>query len=138
MNWKGCGRKLSLTELRYYSCICLRRLRKSMEHPSQDSLSPGRDLNLVPAKYEAAMLTTRPRSSVQFVSSWNWSLGGVLMTVYVCMIPYEHSFPNNLTRAIVSMRKLYAYFCSRTHTPVHIVDSVVCIYSITSFSDINT
>jgi hypothetical protein len=51
MNWKGCG-------------ICLEGLRKTTKNLSQDSRSPGRDLNPGPPEYEAGVLTTRPRRLV--------------------------------------------------------------------------
>jgi hypothetical protein len=44
--------------LRYYPCICLDGLRKTMENLSQYSWSPGRDLNPASPEYEAGVLTT--------------------------------------------------------------------------------
>jgi hypothetical protein len=65
MNGKGCGRKRSWPNLRYYPGICLEGLRKATKNFSQDSRSPGRDLNSGPPEYEAGMLTTRPRCTVR-------------------------------------------------------------------------
>jgi hypothetical protein len=64
MNRKGYGRKQSWHNLRYYPGICLEGLRKAMETLSQDSHSPGEDLNLGPPEYEANVLTTRLKYSV--------------------------------------------------------------------------
>jgi hypothetical protein len=64
MNWKGCGRKRTWPNLRYYPRMCLEGLRKTTKHLSQDSRSPGRDLNPGPPEYEAGVLTTRSRHSV--------------------------------------------------------------------------
>jgi hypothetical protein len=64
MNWREYGRKWSWPNLRYYPGICLEGLRKNTENISQDSQSPGRDLNLRPPKYEAGVLTTRLQCSV--------------------------------------------------------------------------
>jgi hypothetical protein len=52
MNWKGCGRKRSWPNLRYYPGICLEGLRKTTKNLSQDNRSPGRDLNPGPPEYE--------------------------------------------------------------------------------------
>jgi hypothetical protein len=54
--WK----KRSWPNLRYYSGICLEGLRKTTKNLSQDSRSPGRDLDPGPPEYEAGVLTTRP------------------------------------------------------------------------------
>jgi hypothetical protein len=51
--------------LRYYPNICLEGLRKTTKSLSQDSRSPGRDLNLGPPKYEAGVLTTQLQCSVE-------------------------------------------------------------------------
>jgi hypothetical protein len=59
MNWKGCGRKRSWLNLRYYPGICVEGLRKTMKNLSQDSRSPGRDLNPGHPEYEAGVLTIR-------------------------------------------------------------------------------
>jgi hypothetical protein len=62
----------SWRNLRYYPGVCLENLRKTMKNLSQDSRSPGQDLDPGPPKYEAGVLTTRPRRSgrtVQFVGS---------------------------------------------------------------------
>jgi hypothetical protein len=67
MNWKGCGRKRSWSNLRYYPRIWLDRTRKTIKNLSQDSRSPGRDLNPGPPEYEAGVLTTRSQCSVQQV-----------------------------------------------------------------------
>jgi hypothetical protein len=48
MNWKGCGRKRSWPNLRYFPSICLEGLRTTKNTVSQDSQSPGQDLNLGP------------------------------------------------------------------------------------------
>jgi hypothetical protein len=60
MNWKGCGRKQSWPNLRYYPSICLEGLRKTTKYLRQGSRSPGRDLNLGSPEYEAGVLTIRP------------------------------------------------------------------------------
>jgi hypothetical protein len=60
MNWKWYGRKRSWPNSRYYPGICLERLKKTMKTLSQDSRSPGRDLNPEPPEYEARVLTTLP------------------------------------------------------------------------------
>jgi hypothetical protein len=64
MNWKGCGRKRSWPNLRYYPGICLEGLTKTTKNLSQHSRSPGRDLNPGPPEYEAGVLTTRTLSLV--------------------------------------------------------------------------
>jgi hypothetical protein len=61
MNGKGCGRKLSWPIFRYYTSISgiyLEGLRKTKVNLSQDSRSPGRDLNPGPAEYKAGVLAT--------------------------------------------------------------------------------
>jgi hypothetical protein len=54
MNWKGFEWKRSWPNLRYYSGICLQGLSKTTKNLSQDSCSPGRDLNPGPPEYEVA------------------------------------------------------------------------------------
>jgi hypothetical protein len=53
LNWKGFGRKWSWPNLRSNPGICIEGLRKTTKNLSQDSWSPGRDLNTGPPKYEA-------------------------------------------------------------------------------------
>jgi hypothetical protein len=69
MNWKECGRKQSWLNFRYYRGICLDKLRKTT-NKCQDNRSQRRDLNRGPLKYEAGLLTSRPRRSV-CTPSWN-------------------------------------------------------------------
>jgi hypothetical protein len=64
MNWKGCGRKRSWPDVRYFPGICLEGVRKTTKYLSQDNRSLGRDLNLGPPEYEAGVLTTQPLRSV--------------------------------------------------------------------------
>jgi hypothetical protein len=64
MNWKGSGRKWSWPNLKYYPYNCLEGLRKTMKNLSQDSRSPGQDLNPGHPEYEAGVLTIQPRCSV--------------------------------------------------------------------------
>jgi hypothetical protein len=52
---EGSGRGLIL---RYYPGIRLEGLRKTTKKLSQDSQSPGRDLNLEPPEYKVGVLTT--------------------------------------------------------------------------------
>jgi hypothetical protein len=46
------------------SRICLEGLRKTTKNLSQDSRSPGRDLNPGPPEYKAGVLTTRAQHSI--------------------------------------------------------------------------
>jgi hypothetical protein len=64
MNWKGCGKKRSWPNLRYYPSICLEGLRKTTKNLSQDTRSPVRDLNPGPPEYEEGVLTTQLQRSV--------------------------------------------------------------------------
>jgi hypothetical protein len=64
MNWKGWGRKRSWLNLSYYPSIFLEGLRKTTKNFSQDTRSPGRDLNPGPPEFEAGVLTTQARRSV--------------------------------------------------------------------------
>jgi hypothetical protein len=61
---EGNGRGLIV---RYYPIICLEELRKAMKNLSQDSRSPGRDLNLGPPECEAGLLTTQSLRLVFFI-----------------------------------------------------------------------
>jgi hypothetical protein len=61
-DWKGCGRKRSWPNLKYYLGIGLEGLRKTTKNLSQHSRSPGRDLNPGPPEYEG-VLSTRLRNS---------------------------------------------------------------------------
>jgi hypothetical protein len=59
MNWEGCGRKRSRTNLRCHP-VCSEGLRKITKTLGQVILSPGLNLNPGPPEYEAGMSTTRP------------------------------------------------------------------------------
>jgi hypothetical protein len=61
---KSFGSKRSRPNLRRYSRIRLEGLRNTTKNISQDSWSPGRDLNPEPPEYEARVLATRPRRSI--------------------------------------------------------------------------
>jgi hypothetical protein len=52
MNWKGCGRKRSWPNLRYYTGICLEGLRKTTK------TCPSRNFNTGPPECEARVLNT--------------------------------------------------------------------------------
>jgi hypothetical protein len=56
---KGHGRKRSWPNLRYYLGICLEGLIKTTKNLSEDSWSPGRDLNPETPEYEAGALSDR-------------------------------------------------------------------------------
>jgi hypothetical protein len=58
-----------VAKFKNYSGICLEGLKKTMKNLSQDSRSPGQDLNPRPPKYEAGVLTTQPRRSVNLSST---------------------------------------------------------------------
>jgi hypothetical protein len=64
MNWKGCGRKRSWPNLRYYPGICLEGLRENTENLSDNRRSLGPEMNSGSPKYEAEVITIRPRRSV--------------------------------------------------------------------------
>jgi hypothetical protein len=57
MNGKGCGRKRSWPNIRYYPGIFLEGLRKTTKNLSQDIQALGRDLNLGPPEYEGLSLS---------------------------------------------------------------------------------
>jgi hypothetical protein len=59
VNWNGCGRRRSWPNLRYCVSIYLDGLMKTTNTFSQDSRSPGQDLNLGPLDYEARLLITQ-------------------------------------------------------------------------------
>jgi hypothetical protein len=59
--WKGCGRKWLSRNLKYYPSICLEGVRNTTKNLSQDSRSPGQDLNPETLEYEAGVLSTRQR-----------------------------------------------------------------------------
>jgi hypothetical protein len=64
MDWKGCGKKRSWSDFRYYPGIYLDGLRKTTKDLSQDSRSPGRDFKPGPAEYEVGVLIIRLHRSV--------------------------------------------------------------------------
>jgi hypothetical protein len=68
--WEGFGRKRSCPNLTYYPGICLKRMRKITKNLSQNSRSPGRDLNLGPPEYEAGVVRKRFKKSL--CRSWFW------------------------------------------------------------------
>jgi hypothetical protein len=57
MNFKGCGRRRSWPNLRYYPDICLEGLRKTTKL-SQNSRALARNMNLGPPECKAGVLTT--------------------------------------------------------------------------------
>jgi hypothetical protein len=67
MNWKGCGKKQSGPNLRYYPGICLEGLRKTTEDLSKYIWSLGQDFNPGPPEYEAGELTAQPQCSVVLI-----------------------------------------------------------------------
>jgi hypothetical protein len=84
MNWKWFGRKRSwpnfkvglLSQLSHWGT---EENSKTTKNFSQDSRSPGRDLNPEPPECEAGVLTTRPRRSVReseiYLKTWRkWPL----------------------------------------------------------------
>jgi hypothetical protein len=58
--------------IRCYPGIFLEGLRKTVKHLSQDSRSPGWNLNTGSPEYEAEVLTTRPLRSVILLKNWIW------------------------------------------------------------------
>jgi hypothetical protein len=70
MKWKGGKRRRSrslILSYAYYLNIFLEELRRTTKNLSEDSLSPGRDLNAGPPEYKAGVLSTRQRRSVSFI-----------------------------------------------------------------------
>jgi hypothetical protein len=58
INWKGCGRNLQCSNLRYDPTVSLQRPKKGMKDFSQYSRFPGRYLNLGFSRYETRLLLT--------------------------------------------------------------------------------
>jgi hypothetical protein len=67
MNWKGCERKRSWSNLRYFPGIFVEGPRKATQNLSQDSRSLGIDLNPGPPEYEAARPLNRPLFSSKLI-----------------------------------------------------------------------
>jgi hypothetical protein len=61
---EGCGRKRSWPNERSYPGICLEELRKTTKILSQNSRSPGRDLNSELSEYEQGVIAVRQECSV--------------------------------------------------------------------------
>jgi hypothetical protein len=78
--------KWSWPNLRYYPGICLEGLRKITNNISQDSLSPGRDLNLGPPKYEGVNHST---------TTFGNSLATVLNECFIELLSFQ--FPNPIS-----------------------------------------
>jgi hypothetical protein len=66
---KGYGGKQSWPKLRYYAGICLEGVKKTTENLSQDSWSPGQDMNPGPPAYEKEVITTQPQCLVLNLSN---------------------------------------------------------------------
>jgi hypothetical protein len=64
VNWEGCGRKLSWSNLKLHPRVFLKGLKKATKNLSQDSQTPGRDLKPGHPKHETGVLTTEPRRFV--------------------------------------------------------------------------
>jgi hypothetical protein len=77
MNWKGCERKLSWTNLRHYHDIFLEGIGKTTENPSWNSRCPGPYSNRRPPEYISEALPLRQH--LNGVNLWltirtiNWS-----------------------------------------------------------------
>jgi hypothetical protein len=56
MNWKGFGKKLPCSNLRYYPDIHMEGLRTTMKMLRQDSRSSGPDMNKGPPEYEGGVI----------------------------------------------------------------------------------
>jgi hypothetical protein len=63
MKWKGYGRKWTWPNLRYFPGVCMERMREITKNLSQDSRSPGEDLNPGPHKYEKGVVTVQTQCS---------------------------------------------------------------------------
>jgi hypothetical protein len=73
MNLKAYRRKRSWPNLRYYVRIWLEGLRTTKKHLSQDSQSPGRDMNPGPPEYEAtARCSLQPSSATVCSETIQW------------------------------------------------------------------
>jgi hypothetical protein len=64
MNWKGFVRNRLWPNFKGLSRYSSGRTDENHENLNQDSQSPGRDFNPAPAEYEAGVLTSGPRRSV--------------------------------------------------------------------------
>jgi hypothetical protein len=126
MNWKECGRKRSWPNFRHYRGICLDKLRKTT-NKCQDNRSPRRDLNRGPLKYEAGLLTTRPRRSV-CTPSWNsYTLSlcfpATLLdaAALLCVTVYSDDF--------LTCKKLSGHVCTPFLSDWHSVNAVLLTWN---------
>jgi hypothetical protein len=97
--------------IRYYLGICMKGLRETTKNLSQDSRSPGRDLNPKPPEYESGMLTTRP------LRCFIWTILYCLIAVVLIMTPC--GLPGDYQRFVGSsclhIQSRNADKCSRWH-----------------------
>jgi hypothetical protein len=66
MNWKKCGQKWSLTNVRYY----VWKDHKDHKYPQQAKPVSSKDLNPKTSDNESAELATRPRFSMEVDDKW--------------------------------------------------------------------
>lgn len=72
MNWKECGKKLSLTNVQYY----VWKDHKDHKYPHLAQQVSSKDLNPKTSVYESAELPTRPRFSMEVDDKWILKKGG--------------------------------------------------------------
>jgi hypothetical protein len=87
---------------RYYTEICLQGLRKTTKSLSQDSRSPGRDLNLRPP----GVLTNRSQSSVRHLFQKTECFNGIFHIVYNFITRRSH-FPEKKVPSKLQQRLYY-------------------------------
>jgi hypothetical protein len=70
MNWKGCGRKRSLPNVRYYPRICLEKLSEPRKMSVRTAGCSCRGLNRILLAYKTEVLASKPVFSVILGGVW--------------------------------------------------------------------
>jgi hypothetical protein len=124
INRKGCDRKWSWPNLRYYLGICLQGLRKAMKRLYQESQSPSQDLNPRPSEYEAGVLIPRPLSLVRF--TWR-----ILFTFEWGEMIMDGGHEHILNETVMACLKIPAF--ARSYDDIHENSESVCQVTWCSF-----